>query len=93
MSSAPLSFATPAFDPAQEILALSAQTMRIVAVAQALLDSDRPVALDGLQNQIGLLCAKALDLPPGQTALARSELRRLASSLDALHADMRSKAA
>ena len=75
------------------MLALSEQTVRMIAVAQALATSDRPVDLDGLQQQIGLLCAKALDLPPNQTGFARIELLRLVSGLDALRAAMRQNSA
>jgi hypothetical protein len=76
-------------DPERELLTLSEQTFRVVAVAQAMVASNRRVDLDGLQHQVGLLCAKALDLPPARTGLARMELRRLATGLDALHTAMR----
>ncbi len=73
--------------------ALSEQTCKMLAVLQAMVASNRRVELQDLPNQVGLLCAKALDLPPAQTGLAQIELRRLAACLDALYADMRSKAA
>lgn len=88
-ASLPHSWSGPEFDPEQEMLTLSEQTCRMVAVAQAMVASDRRVDLDGLQQQVGLLCAKALDLPPARTGIARMELRRLAAGLDALHAAMR----
>lgn len=71
------------------MLALSEQIFRMLAVARAMVASDRPVELGGLQHQVGVLCARALDLPPGRTGLARVELRRLATGLDALHTVMR----
>lgn len=73
------------------MLALSEQTLRMILVAQALADSARPVSLEGLQGQVGLLCAKALDLPPGQTGFAKLELRRLVHGLDALQQTMRNE--
>jgi hypothetical protein len=42
------------------------------------------VDLAGLNRAVGLLCAKALDLEPGQTGAVRVELIRLAAKLDAL---------
>ncbi len=75
------------------MLALTEQTFRIVAVAQALVASHRLVDVEGLQQQIGLLCARALDLPPNRTGFARLELRRLATGLAALQSSMRQNAA
>lgn len=89
----PAAWPGPAFDPEREMLTLSEQTCRMVAMAQAMVASNRQVELDGLQQQVGLLCAKALDLPPAQIGVAHMELRRLAAGLDALHAAMRSKSA
>lgn len=71
------------------MLALSEQIFRMVAVAQAMVASNRRVDLDGLQHQVGVVCAKALDLPPARAGLARLELQRLVAGLDALHAAMR----
>ena len=84
---------TPEFDPEVEVLALAEQTARMVAVTQALVASRRHVDIGGLQNQIGLLCAKALDLPPSKTGFLKLELRRLVSSLDLLNATMRANSA
>ncbi len=80
-------------DREREVLALAAQTSRMIAVAQALVSSQRHVDVDGLQQHVGLLCAKALDLPPMQTGFAKIELKRLAAGLAALHATMREAAA
>lgn len=79
-----LGMSVQAHDAEQDILALSDQTMRVISIAAALAESARPVDLDGLQDQVGLLCAKALDLPPGQTGFAKLELRRLVDGLDSL---------
>ena len=81
------------FDPEVEVLALSEQTARMIAVAQALVVSQRHVDVQGLQNHVGLLCAKALDLPMSKTGFLKLELRRLASGLDALNASIRENAA
>lgn len=74
-------------------MALSEQTHRLVAVTQVLVATNRHVDLEELQRGIGLLCAKALDLPPGRTGLVRAELQRLLGSVDALHSVMRENAA
>lgn len=81
------------FDPEAEVLALSEQAIRIVAVAQALVASHRHVDIAGLQDQVGLLCAKSLDLPPSKTGFLKLELKRLAFRLDELTASMRKNAA
>jgi hypothetical protein len=75
------------------MLALSEQTLRMVRVARALAQSARPIDLNGLQRQVGLLCAKALDLPPGQTGFARLELHRLVQGIDALQHTMQNHSA
>lgn len=77
------------YDPEAETLDLIAQTARMVAVTQALVSSQRQIDIQGLQDQVGLLCAKALDLPPSRTGFVKLELRRLASALDALTASLR----
>ena len=90
-----LTFPSPGldFDPEAEVLALSEQTARMIAVAQALVASQRHVDIQGLQDHVGLLCAKALDLPTSKTGFLKLELMRLASGLDALDARMRENAA
>lgn len=82
-----------AFDPEAEVLAMADQTARMIAVTQAMVSSQRHVDIQGLQNHVGLLCAKALDLPPSRTGFLKLELQRLASSLDRLHATMRENSA
>ena len=74
-------------------MALCEQTSRLIAVSHALVTSQRHVDVQGLQNQVGLLCAKALDLPSSKTGFLKLELKRLASGLDALTASMRENAA
>jgi len=82
-----------AHDAEQELMILADQTFRVIAVAQTLVDSQRHVDLDGLQDQIGLLCAKALDLPPGRTGLVAMELRRLRDAMNEFCVSMREDAA
>ncbi len=89
----PLCQTPPEHDPEQEMLAFSAQTLRTVLVARALSESRRPIDLQGLQEQAGLLCAKALDLPVGRAGFAKAELQRLVREIDALRDTMRTGSA
>ncbi len=82
-----------AHDAEQELMILTDQTFQMVAIVQTLVASHRHVDLAGLENQIGLICAKALDLPAGRTGLVRMELRRLRDVMDELHDSMRQNAA
>jgi hypothetical protein len=54
---------------------------RTIAIARKMLDAGESVDLTGLDNGIGLLCAKTLDLPP---AMGRALRPRLTAVLDAL---------
>lgn len=91
MSVATLALSGPdaAHDDQRDIAALSAQAASVIAVARTLVESERAVDLQGLQQHVGVLCAKALDLPPGQAGFAKLELRRLVTGLDALERAMR----
>jgi hypothetical protein len=54
---------------------------RTITIARIMLDAGESVDLTGLDNGIGLLCAKTLDLPP---AMGRALRPRLTGVLDAL---------
>ena len=62
---------------------------KTVSVARALAASGRAVDLDGLDRHIGLLCAKALDLPPEIGRTQRVCLIKLRDDLDDLTALLR----
>ena len=70
------------FDAAQ---ALASGVASMVRLACVVVESGRPVDLRGLDGQIGLLCAKALDLPPEQGRAMAKALAALLSDTDALH--------
>jgi hypothetical protein len=57
-------------------------TMRIAA---ALIEAGLRVDLSGLDDWMGLLCARALDLPPKQGALFIGDLDLLLAETDLLH--------
>jgi hypothetical protein len=81
----------PSYDAQSQVLALAEQTGRVLAVANAMVSSGRQVDLGGLQNSAGLLCAKSLDLAPGEAGLVRHELIRLVASLDELATCLRQR--
>jgi hypothetical protein len=57
-----------------------------IVVARTLLERGHAVDLAGFDDLVGLLCAKALDLPPDQGRVVRSDLIGLAAAVDALSA-------
>ena len=71
--------------PLQAAEALTSELATTLRLARAMASSGRPVELSGLDEQVGLLCAKALDLPPEQGTALRPALISLLADLDALH--------
>jgi hypothetical protein len=55
-----------------------------IVVARTLLERGHTVDLTGFDDLVGLLCAKALDLPPDQGRVVRSDLIALAAAVDDL---------
>jgi len=55
-----------------------------LGVARGLVEAGRYVDLAGLEDQLGLLCAKALDLPPGDGRTMRVELIAMLARVEAL---------
>ncbi len=88
----PKPWPAPLHDPAAVQRALAEQVQHTVAIARALAGSGRPVDLAGLDQAMGLLCAKALDLPPDQGRLARPALAVVLAELDLLSTTLRAKA-
>lgn len=73
----------------RETLALAEEVRRVVSVAHAMLASGRPVNLSGLDRSVGLLCAKALDLPPEEGRALAVELASLVESIAVLSSIIR----
>jgi hypothetical protein len=69
-------------------LAFADAVSRTLRVARVLVEADREISLDGLQNTVGLLCARTLDLPPERGASLRGRLAELRDETDALSAAM-----
>ncbi len=70
--------------PIDAVRALAEELTRIIGVAHALVDAGRAIDLAGLDSQVGLLCAKTLDLPPDDGRRARPRLIALSGSVEAL---------
>ena len=88
---APGGFAEPSGFPMPEtplaqVLGLATGLLNTIAVARALAENGRRLDLTGLDSQVGLLCARMLDLEPDEGRIARVELLRLRADLDALAA-------
>lgn len=77
---------TPAFPdtPIERARAGAGALRRTAALARALAEAGRPIDLTGLDGQVGLVCARALDLPPDEGCAMRAELRSLLAEVDAL---------
>jgi|SRR5271156_6671007 len=70
----------------ERLAALAERLARTLAVARALVLSNRTVELAGLQDGIGALCAQTLDLPPAEARLMVPVLHELTAQIDALTA-------
>lgn len=79
---------TPA-DTARELADGLGQMLRI---AHALIEGGREIDLAGLECQIGLLCAKMLDLPTEEGRALRPLLHDLRAGIDTLTAAIASRA-
>jgi len=70
--------------PINAVRALAEELSRIVDVARALVEAGRAIDLAGLDSQVGLLCAKSLDLPPEEGRRVRPWLVALSGAVEAL---------
>jgi hypothetical protein len=66
------------------VRALSEELTKMVNIARALVDTGRAIDLTGIDSQVGLLCAKSLDLPTGDGRRIRPRLIALFGSMEAL---------
>jgi hypothetical protein len=72
------------YDPIGAVQAMAEELRQTVDVAGALAASGRVVDLTGFDEQVGLLCAKSLDLPPDEGRRLRPNLIALSGALEAL---------
>lgn len=66
------------------VRALAEELTKLVGVACELVIAGRAIDLTGLNDQIGLLCAKSLDLPRDAGRGIRPRLIALSGSMEAL---------
>jgi hypothetical protein len=71
-------------DPAEAVRRFAGALAGTARVARALIETGERIDLTGLTAQVGLLCAKALDLAPEQGQQVRVELITLRSDFDLL---------
>ena len=71
-------------DAAQAIVAMGDGLARTICIARVLVENGRTVDLTGLDRGVGLLCAKALDLPPEIGRGVRPHLVSLLAEADGL---------
>jgi hypothetical protein len=83
-------FPPPLPDTVPQQLALLAERLsRTLAVARALSMAGRHVDLSGIQDGIGLLCAKTLDLPRADARLLLPALHEVMAQIDSLSRALR----
>ena len=75
--------------PLRELRAFADGVTQTLSVARGLVEAGRHVDLAGLEDQIGLLCAKALDLPPAEGRAVRDDLIALLARVEALSGALR----
>jgi len=68
----------------QQLTVLAERLSRTLAVARALASSGRQVDLGGIQDGVGLLCAKTLDLPHRDARSLLPALHELLAQMDSL---------
>ena len=74
------------------VRALAEELTKMVGVANALVEAGRAIDLTGLDSQVGLLCAKSLDLPPDEGRRIRPRLIALFGTIEALSRTLASHA-
>ena len=81
-----LNFDHAGFDTAalQAATGMSEGLARTVCIARVLVENGRTVEMAGLDRGVGLLCAKALDLPPELGRSLRPQLIALLAAIDQL---------
>ena len=71
-------------DQIAAVHALAEELTKTIDLACALGECGRAIDLTGFDRQIGLLCAKSLDLPPDEGRCMRPRLVALCGAIDAL---------
>jgi len=77
-----------AADALQRVISLGEDLARTVCIARVLSDNGRAVDMAGLDRGIGLVCAKALDLPQDQGHHMVPHLAALLGEIEQLTASL-----
>ena len=83
-SDPPIKPSTPFCPQAAAVQSLTEDITRLLRLTRALVQAGRDVDLCGLDRQIGLLCAKTLDLETRKGRMFRPSLIELRREVDAL---------
>jgi hypothetical protein len=75
---------TRSAQPIDAVRAFADELAKIVGVAKTLVEAGHMIDLTGLTDQVGLLCATSLDLPPEEGRRIRPRLIALSGSFEAL---------
>jgi hypothetical protein len=84
---------TESHDPIAAVRGLAEELRKTTDLARALAGSGRAIDLTGLDHEVGLLCAKSLDLPPDQGRCVRPRLIALSGAIEALSRVLAARAA
>ena len=84
---------TETHDPIAAVRALAEELTKTIGLARALAESGRAIDLTGLDREVGLLCAKSLDLPPDEGRRVRPRLIALSGAMEALSRVLAARAA
>ena len=79
-------------DAIQAAIAMAEGLARMMCIARILVENGRTIDLAGLDRGVGLLCAKALDLPVTGGRAVRPSLVAVLSQADTLHEALRDQA-
>ncbi len=80
----PATFLAGSFAPVGAATELVDGVAALLRLARGLVTAGRAVDLAGLDRMVGLLCARALDLPPEEGRRLRPRLAALLAELDGL---------
>ena len=86
-------FGTDPHDPIAAVRGLADELRTTIDLARALAESGRAIDLAGLDHQVGLLCAKSLDLAPDKGRCVRPRLIALTGAMEALSRVLAARAA
>ena len=88
-----MSTATNTETPLDTLRACLEQLSHTLGIAGSLVRAGRDVDLNGLEGEIGFVCARALDLPPEEGRAARPALIGLRAQLEAMTAILSARGA